>query len=119
MLGLRPQLRARPSLLDLIRKPDIDRISTAAEGVPALNNDVQAHRIPLPASPQIGPQRKDSDQPALPTPLIKVHLHESSDEEDKEEQVVKMPAAVSLALVKREPSKTTNAWGIERLKGRE
>ena len=90
MLGLRPGLKARPSLLDLIRKPDIDQISTSADSSPTLDTDVDPQRVPLPASPALTPQRKDSNQ--LPPSTLRIKLHEASDDEEQDTRAAKMPA---------------------------
>ncbi|ORY19185.1 vacuolar ATP synthase-like protein catalytic subunit A [Clohesyomyces aquaticus] len=56
MLGLRPRLRPRPSLLDLIRRQNIDEISTSPQRITTLEADARPIRIPLPSSPQITPR---------------------------------------------------------------
>jgi hypothetical protein len=87
MLGLRPRLKSRPSLLDLIQKKNIDEISASVERVVA---DVEAYRVPLPASPPISPQREAPNQPTqLPPPRIT--LQEDSEEEDRKAEAAKMP----------------------------
>jgi hypothetical protein len=88
MLGLRPRLTTRPSLLDLIQKKNIDQISASVDKVvPVLEAHIKPFRIPLPASPLISPHREVPSQ--LPPPRIT--LQEDSDEELKQEQVAKMP----------------------------
>lgn len=88
MLGLRPRLKTRPSLLDLIHSKNIDQISASVEKVvPALEAHVEPFRVPLPASPLISPQRQDP--PQLPPPRIT--LQEDSDEDAVREEAVKMP----------------------------
>lgn len=83
MLGLRPRLKTRPSLLDLIQKKDIDQISASvAQAVPVL----EADRVPLPSSPLLSPQREP-----LQLPLPRITLQEDSEEEDRKEQLAKMP----------------------------
>jgi V-type H+-transporting ATPase subunit A len=90
MLGLRPRLKTRPSLLDLIQKKNIDEISASvAHAVPVL----EADRVPLPASPLISPQR---ELPQPPPPRIT--LQEDSEEEDRKDRLAKMPP-VSLSNV--------------------
>jgi hypothetical protein len=87
MLGLRPRLQTRPSLLDLIHKKNIDEISASVEQAKSvLEADVTPHRIPLPASPLISPHR---EPPQLPPPRIT--LQEDSDEEPREEEAAPMP----------------------------
>jgi hypothetical protein len=52
MLGLRPRLKARPSLLDLVRRDSIDQISQR----PALlEPDDHTLGVPLPQSPVLAP----------------------------------------------------------------
>jgi hypothetical protein len=88
MLGLRPRLKTRPSLLDLIQKKNIDEISASVEKVvPVLEADVEPHRVPLPASPVISPQREKPPQ----LPLPRITLQEDSDEEAVKEEAAKMP----------------------------
>jgi len=88
MLGLRPRLRTRPSLLDLIQKKNIDQISASVDRVaPVLEANVEPYRVPLPASPLISPQREKPLQ--LPPPRIT--LQEDSEEESKEEIAATMP----------------------------
>jgi hypothetical protein len=88
MLGLRPRLLTRPSLLDLIQKKNIDEISASVKRViPILEANVEPFRVPLPASPLISPQREQP--PQLPPPRIT--LQEDSEEEDRKEEVARMP----------------------------
>jgi V-type H+-transporting ATPase subunit A len=100
MLGLRPRLKTRPSLLDLIHKKNIDEISVSVDQATAvLEADVEPHRIPLPASPLISPHREvPSQPPQLPPPRIT--LQEDSDEEARDEEEAKMPP-VSFAVLRR------------------
>jgi hypothetical protein len=85
MLGLRPRLTSRPSLLELIQKKNIDQISASVEKVvPVLEAAVQPFRVPLPASPLISPHRVE-----LPPPRIT--LQEDSDDDAKREDIVEMP----------------------------
>jgi V-type H+-transporting ATPase subunit A len=87
MLGLRPRLKTRPSLLDLIHKKNIDEISASVEQAKAVPEaDVEPHRIPLPASPLPSPHR---ESPQLPPPRIT--LQEDSDEEPRAEKDAQMP----------------------------
>lgn len=52
MLGLRPQLKPRPSLLDLITKKDIDQLSVQAPSLSRTDSDPRAPLIvALPPSP--------------------------------------------------------------------
>jgi V-type H+-transporting ATPase subunit A len=83
MLGLRPRLKSRLSLLDLIQKKNIDQISASVER--AVPTDVEPQHVPLPASPLISPQEVAS-RPQLPPPRIT--LHRGS---DTEEETAKMP----------------------------
>ncbi|XTI86981.1 V-type ATPase [Cenococcum geophilum] len=51
MLGLRPRLKARPSLLDLIRQTNIDSLSSSPHRS-STEAEERPFEIPLPASPQ-------------------------------------------------------------------
>lgn len=88
MLGLRPRLKARPSLLDLVRRKNIDQISSEPSRTAPLEADERPKLIPLPSSPLITPLR----EPTSPPPYIFV---EEPKEQLKEE--VKMPP-VSLRI---------------------
>jgi hypothetical protein len=86
-LGLRPRLKTRPSLFDLVQKKNIDEISTAHI---ATTDDVEPAAIPLPpesraSTPLISPQRE------LPSvaPPPHIALHEATDEEQS--PIDKMP----------------------------
>jgi V-type H+-transporting ATPase subunit A len=79
-------LRTRPSLFDLVQKKNIDQISTSGSHIPATEDDVQPHRVPLPQSPLISPQ---IELPSQPTPPH-ITLQEASDDE-KDTAVDKMP----------------------------
>jgi hypothetical protein len=85
-LGLRPRLRTRPSLYDLVQKKNIDQISISGAHTAAGQDDVEPHRVPLPASPLIPPQ---GELPAQPPPPH-ITLQEASDDE-KEIAAPKMP----------------------------
>ena len=74
MLGLRPRLRARASLLDLVRRPNIEQISQSPRRLTSLEHDDRPKLIPLPASPQITPQR----EVAKPSP------YKLQDDQDKD-----------------------------------
>ena len=88
MLGIRPRLKTRPSLLDLIQKKNIDALSASVDKVvPVLEANVEPFRVPLPASPLPSPQREQP--PQLPRPRITVQ--EDSEDEDRAEEVAKMP----------------------------
>jgi hypothetical protein len=90
MLGLRPRLTSRPSLLDLIHKKNIDQISASVEKVvPVLEAAVKPFAVPLPASPLIAPHREE-----LPPPRIT--LQEDSDDDAKSEELVEMPPVSSV-----------------------
>jgi V-type H+-transporting ATPase subunit A len=96
MLGLRPRLKSRPSLLDLIQKKNIDQISASVKrAIPILKADVEPSHVPLPASPLIPPQR-----PQLPPPRITLHTGS-----DTEEETAKMTSVSFL-------SSRANASGI-------
>ncbi|KAF2279898.1 V-type ATPase [Westerdykella ornata] len=76
MLGLRPRLRARPSLLDLVRRPNIDNISQSPRRLESLDPDDRAKLIPLPASPLTGPKQELLDSP----PPISIEGEKSEEE---------------------------------------
>jgi len=85
MLGLRPRLKTRPSLLDLIQKKDIDHISAAVEQAThnLATHDYDPALVPLPSSPVISPL---ADQLAPPphtavAPTIVVHRDSESDDD--------------------------------------
>ncbi|KAF2871165.1 hypothetical protein BDV95DRAFT_573414 [Massariosphaeria phaeospora] len=63
MLGLRPRLKARPSLLDLVRKKNIDEISQEPARLSPLQADHRPLRIPLPSSPSVTPQLEVTSPP--------------------------------------------------------
>ncbi|KAL1799047.1 hypothetical protein ACET3X_003084 [Alternaria dauci] len=85
-LGLRPRLRTRPSLYDLVQKKNIDQISVSGALPAAGPDDVEPHRVPLPASPLISPQGELPTQPPPPH----ITLQEASDDE-KDTSTDKMP----------------------------
>lgn len=89
-LGLRPRLRTRPSLYDLVQKKNIDQISISGAHTAANPDDVEPHRVPLPASPLISPQGELPTQPPPPH----ITLQEASDDEN-ETPVDKMPPVSS------------------------
>jgi len=66
MLGLRPTLKARPSLLDLVRRNNIESLSRSPS---RLSHLTQLHpaEVPLPASPRLTPQTEVAAP--IPTPL--------------------------------------------------
>ena len=84
-LGLRPRLKARPSLLDLITRKDIARLSTqqiAAEQ-DAIDFDPLPTRVPLPGSPT----KETSFTPVseeIPSVVVN-HFDEQEDSESEEE----------------------------------
>lgn len=89
MLGLRPRLKTRPSLLDLIQKNNIDHISASVDRVTAvLEADVEPRRVPLPASPLSSPQR---DLPSEQLPPPRITLQEDSEEDCRKKDIGKMP----------------------------
>ncbi|KAF1847848.1 V-type ATPase [Cucurbitaria berberidis CBS 394.84] len=100
-VGLRPRLRNRPSLLDLIHKKNIDQISTALERIPILEDDVEPHRVPLPTSPLLPPQSEVASQPPAPP----IALSKDCDNIEKETPVAKMPPKQQK---KQEPKKEQN-----------
>ena len=56
MLGLRPRLKPRPSLLDLIRKNNIDELSQSPSHSAPLEPADAPTLVPLPASPAVVPR---------------------------------------------------------------
>lgn len=91
-IGLRPRLKSRPSLLDLIQKTEADAQSSqslepAFPSASALADKVEPSRIPLPPSPLISPQGELPSQPPPP----RITLHEASDTDEEELKKVKMP----------------------------
>lgn len=92
MLGLRPRLRARPSLLDLVRRSNAEHVSTSPARIPPLEADDRPLQIPLPKSPLLSPQEVES----VPHPPRYLPPHEESKIEKKERQESKM-APVSCA----------------------
>jgi hypothetical protein len=86
-VGLRPRLRTRPSLLDLVHKKNIDHISIAVDRIPYLEDDIDPPSVPLPSSPLLLP-RSEVTNP-LPPPIIIVQDH--SEEPAKEPPAAKMP----------------------------
>ncbi|KAF2746074.1 V-type ATPase [Sporormia fimetaria CBS 119925] len=63
MLGLRPRLRARPSLLDLVRRHNTDHSTQSPRPATPLDADEHPSHTPLPASPVLAPQREISGPP--------------------------------------------------------
>jgi hypothetical protein len=96
MLGLRPRLKSRPSLLELIQKKNIDQISVSVERVvPILTAAVEPTSVPLPRSPLISPQQEIPSQPPPPPPP-RITLNGDSYKGEAIEQEAMMPP-VSLA----------------------
>ena len=56
MLGLRPRLKPRPSLLDLIRKKNIDELSLSPTSTAPLEPTDAPSLVPLPVSPAVVPR---------------------------------------------------------------
>jgi hypothetical protein len=97
MLGLRPRLKSRPSLLELIQNKNIDYISVSDQRVvPILTAAVEPTSVPLPRSPLIAPQQEIPGQPPPPPPPPRITLNGDSYKGDAIEQAAKMPP-VSLA----------------------
>lgn len=84
-VGLRPRLKSRPSLYDLIQRKNIDQISISFDRIPAL--EVEPTRVPLPQSPQLSPQPELANQPPPP----RITLHEASDPDEEDTTPEKMP----------------------------
>ncbi|CAA9962968.1 H(+)-transporting V1 sector ATPase subunit A [Pyrenophora teres f. teres] len=85
-LGLRPRLRTRPSLYDLVQKKNIDQISISGAHIATGKDEVEPHRVPLPASPLLPPQ---AELPPQEPPHIT--LQEASDDE-VDTPTAKMPS---------------------------
>lgn len=93
-LGLRPRLRTRPSLYDLVHKQNIDQLSISGAHLATGPDDVDPHRVPLPASPLIAPHR----ELATPAPPPHITLEAASDdEEEADASIAKMPPVSSAA----------------------
>jgi len=84
-VGLRPRLRPRPSLYDLIHNKNIDQISTEPD--PLAASETEAARVALPPSPLLSPQ---ADPPSQPPPP-RIALHEASESDEEVPVVPKMP----------------------------
>ncbi|USP72878.1 uncharacterized protein yc1106_00152 [Curvularia clavata] len=91
-LGLRPRLRPRPSLYDLVQKKNIDQLSISGAHIATHQDDVEPHRVPLPVSPLISPQRELATTAHAPPPPPPPHitLQEASDSEE-DTKIAKMP----------------------------
>lgn len=89
-VGLRPRLRPRPSLYDLIHNKNIDQISTSLDRLPA--PEIEAARIALPPSPLLSPQAEPPFQPPPP----RITLHEASESDDEVTVASKMPSVSQL-----------------------
>ncbi|KAF2734335.1 V-type ATPase [Polyplosphaeria fusca] len=63
MLGLRPRLKARPSLFDLVRRSNIDELSRSP-ALTSLEADEAPKQIPLPSSPLRTPQGEPESPPS-------------------------------------------------------
>ncbi|KAH7135018.1 vacuolar ATP synthase-like protein catalytic subunit A [Dendryphion nanum] len=84
MLGLRPRLKPRPSLLDLVRKNNIDEISQSPSRTAPLEATDAPTLVPLPASPAIAPRIEVVGPPPY-------SLTEERKEEDPVDKRAKMP----------------------------
>lgn len=86
MLGLRPRLRPRPSLLDLVRtaSPDqpLPRPATPSEG------GIRPQLVPLPKSPELVPQ--EIDDVDTPPPYSPVDETKQDTDTDKMPPVSRM-----------------------------
>lgn len=76
MLGLRPSLKNRPSLLDIVRIKNIESLSQSPARLSQLA-ELHPAEVPLPASPRLTPQRElavnlpeSKPQPAKETPKM-------------------------------------------------
>ncbi|KAF1829234.1 V-type ATPase [Decorospora gaudefroyi] len=89
-LGLRPRLRTRPSLIDLVHKKNIDQISTSGDSHTLSQDDLELPiGIPLPQSQPASPLLSLT-QLASVAPPPQITLQEASDEEN-DTAVHKMP----------------------------
>lgn len=90
MLGLRPRLKSRPSLLDLVRRESIDQISQQRPAL--LENDLPLD-VPLPKSPiKEIPSEEASEEVAIvisPPPYLPPET--TPDPEGSKDIVKKMP----------------------------
>jgi hypothetical protein len=79
MLGLRPRLRPRPSLLDLARKTNFDELPLR----PSTPHDTGTHPklVPLPQSPVLHPHddADDVETPPPHSPLDAAKQHDTTD----------------------------------------
>lgn len=94
MLGLRPRLKSRPSLLDLVRSKNIDQISQSPSRITPLEADERPKLIPLPSSPLITPLREAI---ASPPPY---ELKEEIGEEEETSTETKMPPVSGVGIGK-------------------
>lgn len=78
-VGLRPRLKARPSLYDLIRTRDIDSLSVAVHRRPSVSQELQLE----PELPPLPPSPSFTSTSPPPTPRIS--------QQAPVEKVVKMP----------------------------
>ena len=90
-LGLRPRLRTRPSLYDLVQKKNIDQISISGAHIATGKDEVEPHQVPLPVSPLLPPQ---GELPPHAPPHIT--LQEASDDES-DTSTAKMPPVSSIS----------------------
>jgi V-type (H+)-ATPase V1 A subunit len=91
MLGLRPRLRSRPSLLDLVRKSNIDHLSQSPQRIDRLEADDRPKHIPLPSSPLITPQRELQSPTSPPPPYSAVDTSRSRSSSLREKKVKMAP----------------------------
>jgi hypothetical protein len=100
-LGLRPRLRSRPSLFDLVQKKNIDQISLSGDRTPAPKDNLEPASFPLPesepTSPLISPLRELPSQPPPPH----ITLHEASDDEKATPANKMPPVSINRAVARR------------------
>lgn len=85
-LGLRPRLKARPSLLDLVTRKDIDRLSARPLSleIDGIDAELSPTRVPLPKSPRISPERGNSE---VEVPRIVIESEEYRQLDNKSEDI--------------------------------
>ncbi|KAL5394409.1 H(+)-transporting V1 sector ATPase subunit A [Paraphaeosphaeria minitans] len=78
MLGLRPRLRPRPSLLDLVRKTNSEEQLPLHSSISYVTG-THPKRVPLPTSPVLLPQDNEADDVETPPPHSPVDLAKTED----------------------------------------
>lgn len=92
MLGLRPHLKSRPSLLDIVRTKNIEALSQSPSRLSQLA-ELHPAEVPLPASPRLTPQREltihpqeSKPQAAAEEPKMAPNGLRKTEEADEEQQ---------------------------------